>query len=153
MPFQCYAFLHMPVWSRRQKGLRALNFALLLVVFKWHRGSEGVNVISLRSLLGTPEHFIALNENVYLAQVWLCPVSMFRSDHRIRPKQYTFTVYLASVCQLFHWKAAYFNNTIHVYIKAKYITFSFNYTIENMRKLRLCRSHFILITQYKICVN
>ena len=35
---------HVPVRKRRQKGLRGLRFALLLVVFKWHHGSEGVNV-------------------------------------------------------------------------------------------------------------
>ena len=34
----------MPVRKRRQKGLRDLSFALLLVVFKWYHGSEGVNV-------------------------------------------------------------------------------------------------------------
>ena len=28
--------------KRRQKGSRVSNFALLLVVFKWHHGSEGV---------------------------------------------------------------------------------------------------------------
>ena len=33
---------HMPVWKRRQKGLRTSNFALLWVIFKWHHGSEGV---------------------------------------------------------------------------------------------------------------
>ena len=32
----------MPERKRRQKGLRVSNFALLLVVFKWHHGSEGV---------------------------------------------------------------------------------------------------------------
>ena len=46
--FQFYAFwwrsFHMPVWKRRQKGLRVSNFALSWVVFKWHHGSEGVNV-------------------------------------------------------------------------------------------------------------
>ena len=33
----------MPVRKRRQKGLKVSNFALLLVVFNWHHGSEGVN--------------------------------------------------------------------------------------------------------------
>ena len=28
--------------KRKQKGLRVSNFALLLVAFKWHHGSEGV---------------------------------------------------------------------------------------------------------------
>ena len=44
--FQCYAFwcaFHTPVWKRRQKGWRVSDFALLLVAFKWHPGSEGVN--------------------------------------------------------------------------------------------------------------
>ena len=45
--FQCYEFwwkyFHVPVRKRRQKGLRVSNFAHLCVVFKWHRGSEGVN--------------------------------------------------------------------------------------------------------------
>ena len=49
--FQCYAFwwksFHMPVQKRkkkkrRKKGLRVSNFALLLVVYKWHAGSERV---------------------------------------------------------------------------------------------------------------
>ena len=31
------------VQKRRQKGLRVSNLALLMVVFKWHHGSEGVN--------------------------------------------------------------------------------------------------------------
>ena len=30
---------------RRKKGWRVSNFALLLVVFKWHHGSEGINAI------------------------------------------------------------------------------------------------------------
>ena len=34
---------HVPVWKRRQKGLRVSNFALSMAVFKWHHGSEGVN--------------------------------------------------------------------------------------------------------------
>ena len=34
---------YMPVWKSRQKGLSVSNIALLLVVFKWHHGSEGVN--------------------------------------------------------------------------------------------------------------
>ena len=33
----------MPVRKRRQTGLRLPDFALSLVVFKWHHGSEGVN--------------------------------------------------------------------------------------------------------------
>ena len=48
--FQLYAFwwraFHMPVWKRRQKGSRVWNFAFLLVVFKWHHGSEGVMVVT-----------------------------------------------------------------------------------------------------------
>jgi len=43
--FQCCAFrwksFHMPVRKRRQKSLRASNFTLLWVVFKWHHRSEG----------------------------------------------------------------------------------------------------------------
>ena len=35
----------MPVWKRRQNGFRVSNFSLLMVVFKWHHGSEGVNKI------------------------------------------------------------------------------------------------------------
>ena len=34
-PFTCQV-------KRRQKGSRVSNFALLLVIFKWHHGSEGV---------------------------------------------------------------------------------------------------------------
>ena len=34
------------------KGLRASNFALLKVVFKWHHGSEGVKDSSKSSLEG-----------------------------------------------------------------------------------------------------
>ena len=33
---------HASLWKRRQKGLRVSNLALLLVVFKWYHGSEGV---------------------------------------------------------------------------------------------------------------
>ena len=45
--FQCCAFrwksFHVPVQKRRrQKQLRVSNVALLLVIFKWHHGSEGV---------------------------------------------------------------------------------------------------------------
>ena len=46
--FQCYIFqwksIHMPVAvrKRRRKQLRVSNFALLLVIFKRHRGSYGV---------------------------------------------------------------------------------------------------------------
>ena len=32
----------MPVRKRKHKGLRVSNLAFLLVVFKWHHGSEGV---------------------------------------------------------------------------------------------------------------
>ena len=46
--FQCCVSIkksfHMPVRKRRQKELRVYIFALLLLVFKWHHGSEGVNV-------------------------------------------------------------------------------------------------------------
>ena len=31
-------------WKRKQKSWRVSNFALLIVVFKWHHGSEGVNI-------------------------------------------------------------------------------------------------------------
>ena len=31
--------------KRRQKGLRVSNFTLLLVVFKWHHGSEGIKLV------------------------------------------------------------------------------------------------------------
>ena len=45
--FQCYAFwwksVHMPVRKRRLKSWTISNFSLVLVVFKWHHGSEGVN--------------------------------------------------------------------------------------------------------------
>ena len=45
--FQCYAFswksFHVPVHKRQQKGIRVSNFTLLLVISKWHHGSEGVN--------------------------------------------------------------------------------------------------------------
>ena len=34
--------MHMPVQKRRQKGSRVSYLVLLLVVFKWHHGSEGV---------------------------------------------------------------------------------------------------------------
>ena len=44
--FQCCAFwwksVYMPVQKRRQKGWRVSNLVLLLVVFKWHHGREGV---------------------------------------------------------------------------------------------------------------
>ena len=33
---------HRPVRKRRQKGLRVSSFLILLVVFKWYHGSEGV---------------------------------------------------------------------------------------------------------------
>ena len=46
--FQCHAFwwksFRMPVRKRRQKELKVSDFALWLVVFKWHHGSEGVNL-------------------------------------------------------------------------------------------------------------
>ena len=32
----------MPVRKIKHKGLKVLNLALLVVVFKWHHGSEGV---------------------------------------------------------------------------------------------------------------
>ena len=38
--------------KRKQKGLRVYNFALLMVVFKWHHGSEGVNLASVCRQLG-----------------------------------------------------------------------------------------------------
>ena len=48
--FQCYSFwwksFDMPVQNKQKqtkKCLRVSNLALLLVVFKWHHGSEGVN--------------------------------------------------------------------------------------------------------------
>ena len=51
--FQCYVFqsksFHVTVRKRRQKQFRVSNFALLLVVFKWHHGSEGVNTWILAS--------------------------------------------------------------------------------------------------------
>ena len=45
--FQCCVFqwksFHMTEWKLRQKDFRVSNFALLLVIFKWHHVSEGVN--------------------------------------------------------------------------------------------------------------
>ena len=45
--FQCYAFwwksFQIPVQKRKLKDLRVSKLALLLVVFKWHHGSERVN--------------------------------------------------------------------------------------------------------------
>ena len=32
----------MPVWKRKQKGLRVSSITFVLVIFKWHHGSEGV---------------------------------------------------------------------------------------------------------------
>ena len=47
--FQCYVFgwksFHVTVWKIRQKQLRVSNFAFLLVISKWHLGSEGVKAI------------------------------------------------------------------------------------------------------------
>ena len=40
----------MPVRKGEQKGLRVSDFALLMVVFKWHRGSEGVNISMLTAI-------------------------------------------------------------------------------------------------------
>ena len=46
--FQCCVFgwksFHIPVWKRREKQLRFSNIVLLIVVFKWHHGSEGVKL-------------------------------------------------------------------------------------------------------------
>ena len=46
MYFQCYALwwksFHLPVQKRRGKCWRVSNFALLLVIFKWHHSSERV---------------------------------------------------------------------------------------------------------------
>ena len=51
---QCYAFrwrsFHMPVWKGRRKVLWVSNFALLWVVFKWHHGSEGVNMYGRKTI-------------------------------------------------------------------------------------------------------
>ena len=56
--FECCAFLwksfHMPVWKRKRKGLRVSNFALLLVVFKRHPGSEAVKAIGCRLAVFQP---------------------------------------------------------------------------------------------------
>ena len=50
--FQSYAFwwkpFHMPVRKRRQKCLRVSNVPIVLVVFKWHRISDGVNFTKQR---------------------------------------------------------------------------------------------------------
>ena len=46
--------------KRRQKGLRVSNFPLLMVVFKWHHGSEGVNLQwHARLLLPLVDSFIS----------------------------------------------------------------------------------------------
>jgi len=37
--------------KKKAKGLSVSNFALLLVVFKWHLGSEGVKIIGERNLI------------------------------------------------------------------------------------------------------
>ena len=36
--------------TKKSKRLKGLDFALSLVVFKWHRGSEGVNLASSEAL-------------------------------------------------------------------------------------------------------
>ena len=47
---QCYAFswtsFHIAVQKKKTKGLSISYFALLLVVFNWHYGCEGVNLLS-----------------------------------------------------------------------------------------------------------
>ena len=40
---------HMQVRKRKHKGLRVSGFALLVVVFKWHHGSEGVKPTAIAS--------------------------------------------------------------------------------------------------------
>ena len=47
----------MPVRNRKQKGLKVSTFALLLVVFKLHRGSKGVK--RQRSCPAHKEHLLA----------------------------------------------------------------------------------------------
>ena len=72
--FECYAFwwksFHMPVRSRKQKGLMVSNCTLLMFVFKWHPRSEGVNE-TLKWL--TP--LITLRSVGHLVSLFLSPTS------------------------------------------------------------------------------
>ena len=52
---------HIPERRRKQKGLRVSNFALLLVVFKWHLGSEGVKPHEKAYLRDHYEYMISCN--------------------------------------------------------------------------------------------
>ena len=56
-----WQIVHMPVRKRRQKCLKVANFALLLVVFKWHHDSEGVDVTLFMSWKKKEEKRRSLN--------------------------------------------------------------------------------------------
>ena len=53
------------VWKRKQKGWRVSNLALLLVVFKLHHGSEGVNKLNLRCKFELHEKMISVFAGFY----------------------------------------------------------------------------------------
>ena len=88
--FQCYAFgwrsFHSPVWKRSQKGLRASNFALSWVVFKWHHGSDGVNPAASLPEKGLCAGVIVMAGRGSVAFVKHCALrsSSRHSFHRIR---------------------------------------------------------------------
>ena len=58
-------FSHASAKKSKQKGLRVWNFALLLVIFKWHDGSKGVKVATLFFLCLTPLPF-----SVFVSNAW-----------------------------------------------------------------------------------
>ena len=71
--------------KKKTKRLRGSNFTLLLVIFKWHHGSEGVNVLSTtQGHLRTKRSLGAILNRIKLVSNWIL---MSCQPHRVTSRQ------------------------------------------------------------------
>ena len=86
MYFQSSTFwwkpFYMPVRKWNQKGWRVSNFALSLVIFKWHHGSDGVKCCTIKFRLGT--FLVYINIQINCARQCVC-VLYLPSPHLPHP--------------------------------------------------------------------
>jgi len=79
-PFKCQCK------KRRDKGLRISCFALLLVVFKWHHGSEGVTLGNLKTIAISYSTACDASQTVNNVKNRLGVRQLPRNEHHVRER-------------------------------------------------------------------
>ena len=86
---------HMPVRKRKQ-GLKVSDFALLMIVFKWHHSSEGVKAL-VTVMVQLSSKWLSILENFYSAKPFAKPLSMASplehcSNYQTSPSLFCFSM-------------------------------------------------------------